>query len=211
MNVQVQQLLKAAFPLARSYGFTRQALSQAALLLPKPHSEPLPDTAVTALFGSGDDAPRTFFKAWLAEGRNNMEESEGKSINGLLKHRLRWNEPVLQSLPETFALMASPSLAIPPFDVRPAVEHVASIADQACYLSGDKSTENSWYAKRAVLAAAYGAAELHQLSSPSTAAEFLDDLLKSSREAEFALQSTAQFAQFVGRSWAGIYRSLRLR
>ena len=98
--MQAQQLLKCAFPLIQTHGFTRQALSLAALSLPKPHAEPLPDTAVTALFGSGDDARRTLVSAWLAEGRRNMAECEQKTVKSLLEHRLRWNEPVLRFLPE---------------------------------------------------------------------------------------------------------------
>lgn len=98
--MQTQQLLKCAIPLVKTHGFTRQTLSLAALSLPKPHAEPLSDTAVTALFGKGDDARRTLLDAWLAEGKASMEESEQKSLSALLKHRLRWNDPVLQLLPE---------------------------------------------------------------------------------------------------------------
>ena len=53
------ELLKLALPLVRTHGFTREALSRSVLALPKPHPEPLRDTAVSALFGEGDDARRT--------------------------------------------------------------------------------------------------------------------------------------------------------
>ena len=99
-KMSTQQLLKCAFPLIRTHGFTRQALSQAALSLPKPSEKPLSDTAVSALFGDGEEARRTLLNAWLAEGRKDMEKSDDRSISGLLKYRLRWNEPVLQYLPE---------------------------------------------------------------------------------------------------------------
>ena len=98
--MSTQQLLKCAFPLIRTHGFTRQALSQAALSLPRPSEKPLSDTAINALFGDGEEARRTLLNAWLAEGRKDMEKSDDRSISGLLKHRLRWNEPVLQYLPE---------------------------------------------------------------------------------------------------------------
>ena len=86
------------------------------------------------------------------------------SVSDLLKKRLRWNEDVLQLLPEVsilyvlymhtsmrreiyklcsfeaFALMISPTSGIPPIDPRPALMHAMSIADQACYLSGCQST-----------------------------------------------------------------------
>ena len=52
--------------------------------------------------------------------------------------------------------------------------------------------------------------ELHQLSSPTTADGFLDDLLETSQSMESAVSNTAEFGQYVMRSWAGIYRSLGL-
>ncbi|KAL5526492.1 hypothetical protein ACEPAF_8216 [Sanghuangporus sanghuang] len=204
-----QQLLKCAFPLIRSHGFTRQALSVAALSLPKPPEKPLSDTAIDALFGEGEEARRTLLNAWLAEGRKNMEQSQDRTISGLLKHRLRWNEPVLQYLPEAFAMMMTSSTILP-LDVMHAIQHAGSIANQACYLSGDKSVANAWYAKRAALSAVYTAAELHQLSSPSTADGFLDDLLETSQNVESVVSDTAEFGKYVTRSWAGIYRSLGL-
>ena len=84
----------------RTHGFTRQALSDAALHIPKPHPEPLSETAVTALFGSGENARRTLLSAWLEEGRNDMETCDNKDMSSILKHRLRWNEPALHYLPE---------------------------------------------------------------------------------------------------------------
>ncbi|KAH8117937.1 hypothetical protein DFH11DRAFT_1503289 [Phellopilus nigrolimitatus] len=209
--MQSKRLLQCAFPLIKNHGFTRESLSLAALSLPAPHTEPLSDTAVTSLFGSGDEARRTLLRAWLEEGRNDMETSKEKTASGLLKHRLRWNEPVLQFLPEIFALASSPPSGIPPLDPRPAVWHAASIADQACYLSGDKNTGNAWYAKRATLSTVYIAAELHQIGSPTTAADFLDSLLDSANKLESVFGDTSQFSRYIGRSWSGIYRSLGLQ
>lgn len=158
--MSTRQLLRAAFPLIRTHGFTRKTLSVAALSLPRPSEHPLSDTAINALFGEGEEAPRTLLNAWLVEGRRNMEGSEDKSVGGLLKYRLRWNEPVLQFLPEVcrefpavnrertssnlasleaFAMMMTSS-SILPIDAAHAIQHAGSIADQACYLSGDKST-----------------------------------------------------------------------
>lgn len=102
-------LLRHAIPLVRIHGFTRQALSVAATSLPTPHPEPLSDTAVSALFGSGDEARKTLIQAWLDEGISRMgrrENDEAEKIKGsvsvkdALKDRLRWNEPVLHHLPE---------------------------------------------------------------------------------------------------------------
>lgn len=103
-------LLKHAIPLVRKHGFTRQTLSLAALSLPTPHAEPLPETAVSALFGPGDEARETLIQAWLEEGIHQMgkrarvdaEEKVkgGVSVRDALRERLAWNEPVLAHLPE---------------------------------------------------------------------------------------------------------------
>ncbi len=136
----------------------------------------------------------------------------------------------------------------PLLDPRPAFWHAASVADEACYLSGDESNGVSvaylvslrfvtWHASR--LLGTLGGhlsgrstslqvswltckpniyvrphipphTELHQLTSPTTAAGFLDNLLQDATGLEAALSDTAQFSQFIGRSWVGIIRSLGL-
>lgn len=95
-------LLKLALPLVESYGFTRQALSFSVLSLPDgSHETPLKDTAVSALFGNGDDARRTLITAWLDEARTTMATATTtKTISSILNARLKANEPVLQYLPE---------------------------------------------------------------------------------------------------------------
>ncbi|PFH47849.1 hypothetical protein AMATHDRAFT_66633 [Amanita thiersii Skay4041] len=67
------QLLRLALPLVRTHGFTREALSQAAVGLPN-HVQPLPDSAVSSLFGDGDEARRTLIRAWLDEGVEGIKE-----------------------------------------------------------------------------------------------------------------------------------------
>lgn len=106
-------LLRHAIPLVRTHGFTRQALSIAALSLPTPHCEPLSETAVSALFGPGDEARKTLIRAWLGEGIDRMGQCDGAEggektqsiipIQDALKNRLKWNEPVLNHLPEVRA------------------------------------------------------------------------------------------------------------
>ena len=90
------------------------------------HAEPLPDTAVSALFGHGDDARRTLIKAWLEDGLRHMGSipgaerpatpltvSEtsgtrtGKKVmaRDVLRARLEYNEPALPYLPEVYLLI----------------------------------------------------------------------------------------------------------
>ena len=84
----------------RTHGFTREALSRSVLSLPEPHPTPLNETAVSALFGKGDDARRTLIEAWLSEGLADMKNAPSKSLKDILSQRLRYNEPVLGLLPE---------------------------------------------------------------------------------------------------------------
>ncbi|TFY62986.1 hypothetical protein EVJ58_g3511 [Rhodofomes roseus] len=103
------ELLQLAIPLVQTYGFTRAALSHSVFRLPKPHSEQLSDSAVTALFGEGNDARKTLIDAWLEDARQHMRASPSPTIKAILTQRLKQNEPVLQFLPEAFALLASPT------------------------------------------------------------------------------------------------------
>ncbi|KAH9998872.1 hypothetical protein BJV74DRAFT_190555 [Russula compacta] len=201
------QLLKLATPLVQSHGFTRTALARSVLALPEPHAEPLSDSAVTTLFGEGDTARRTLINAWFDEGRIHMRSLPVDGVKGALLTRLEYNVPVLGHLPEAFGLIASPRLGIPPLDPLPAIQHAASIADMACRVTNDGSIGPSWYTKRATLAVIYAAAELHQLTSPSTAPTFLDSLFESASRIQNALSETEIFAQYVTKSWVAIAKS----
>jgi len=207
MSMSRSQLLQLAIPLVHTYGFTRAALSHSVFRLPKPHSEQLSDSAVTALFGEDHDARKTLITAWLEDARHQMKGAASPTIRDVLAQRLKLNEPVLQFLPEALALMASPTSGLPPLDLIPALKHAGSVADEACHIVGEHTIGLAWYGRRATLAAVYAAAELHQLNSPSTAYDFLGDLLNSSGKIESALTDAGIFAQYIGRSWAGIIKS----
>ncbi|KZT67479.1 hypothetical protein DAEQUDRAFT_729141 [Daedalea quercina L-15889] len=201
------QLLQLALPLVQTYGFTRATLSHSVFRLQKPHSEQLSDSAVTALFGGGNDARKTLIDAWLEDARHQMKAASSPTIEAALTQRLKQNEPVLQLLPEAFALLASPTNGLPLLDPVPALKHAGSVADEACYIAGEKTIGLAWYSRRATLSVVYAAAELHQLNSPGTAYEFLDSLLNSSGKVESALGDAGQFAKYIGQSWAGILKS----
>ncbi|KAA1476259.1 hypothetical protein DENSPDRAFT_502001 [Dentipellis sp. KUC8613] len=200
------RLLQLAVPLVKEHGFTRETLARSVLALPEPRAEPLTDSAVSALFGAGDNARRTLVQAWLAEGRVQMR-TPVPSARDALRGRLRYNEPVLAHLPEAFALLASPQSGVPPLDPRPAFWHAAGVADEACYAAKEPTIGLSWYKRRATLAAVYTAAELHQLTSPETADAFLDSLLDSAAKVKQAVDETELFSSYVLKSWAGIIKS----
>lgn len=76
-------------------------------LIERTHAEPLSDTAVSALFGSGDEARRRLIEGWLEEGLRRMENRtsvkgmvEKVNVRDALHARLEYNEPVLGHLPE---------------------------------------------------------------------------------------------------------------
>ncbi|KAJ3888302.1 hypothetical protein GG344DRAFT_90019 [Lentinula edodes] len=209
MSPSRSQLLKIATSLVPTYGFTRETLSRSVLELPKDraHSEPLSENAVSSLFGSGDYAKKTLIEAWLSEGITQMASAPSPSLGHVLHARLSYNEPVLHYLPEAFALLASPEGGLPPLDPRPALKHASRIADEASYISGDASTQLSWYTRRASLAAIYSAAELHQFTSPRTAHAFLDSLLTGSSALKQSVDEVQLFSSYVLQSWKGILQS----
>ncbi|KAI0067270.1 hypothetical protein BV25DRAFT_1867783 [Artomyces pyxidatus] len=201
------ELLHAALPLIRQHGFTREALSRSVLALAEPHAQPLSEPAVSALFGQGDTARRTLINAWLEDGRAQMRAQPSKTTTDALKVRLRHNEPVLPYLPEAFALLASPRSGIPPLDVKLALVHAVSVADEACFATGDISVGPAWYTKRATLAAIYSAAELHQLGSPQTVYAFMDSLVGTAASVHQTVSEVELFAQYVAKSWGGLIKS----
>ncbi|KAG6333094.1 hypothetical protein ID866_5996 [Astraeus odoratus] len=208
MATTSSKLLQLAVPLVRTHGFTREALARSVLSLPEPHSQPLPDTAVTALFGQGDNARRTLVNAWLEDARNRMRE-QGQAtpdMRQVLRSRISMNEPVLEHLPEAFALLATSSSVLP-VDPAPILKHAAHVANEACWIVHPMLKELSWYTHRASVSAVYLAAELHQFTSPTTAESFLDYLLENSDAAEKAVQETALYGEYIFKSWKGILKS----
>ncbi|KIY43897.1 hypothetical protein FISHEDRAFT_62123 [Fistulina hepatica ATCC 64428] len=207
---RTQQLLKRAFTLVETHGFTREALAQASVTTT--HSAPLSQSAVSALFGDGVRAEETLFRAWLREQIGLMSRAPQHDVRGALHHRLTLNEPVLPHLPRAFALLTTPAVPLfPPWQPLPLVKHTAEVADEACYIGGDTSTQLQWYVRRASLAAAYGAAELHQLQSPHTAHGFLDSMIDTAHEGEKALYDVRQYGNYIIKSWAGIIKSSAIR
>jgi len=94
------RLLQLAIPLVKTHGFTREALSLSVLSLPTPHAEPLSDTAVSSLWGQGDDARRTLITAWQDDARQQMKNIQSPTMREVLRARLECNEPVVSYLPE---------------------------------------------------------------------------------------------------------------
>ncbi|KAG6910872.1 hypothetical protein DXG01_007189 [Tephrocybe rancida] len=220
------RLLRLSIPLVRTHGFTREALARSVLDLPpsEVHSTPLSDSAVSALFGTGDLARKALIRAWLDDGICHIQsQPTGSTLREVLRARLEFNEPVLRHLPEAFALLASPTYGLPPLDPRPALRHSFNIADEACHVTGDASlqvrkpddsdysssnhVQLEWYERRGSLAAIYTASELHQMTSPKTAYDFLDSLLTGSSNLKSSLNEVSIFSSYFVKSCVGIVKS----
>ncbi|KAG8813620.1 hypothetical protein FRC19_002317 [Serendipita sp. 401] len=174
------------------------------------NGDQLPDRALDILFGPGEEARKTLIRAWLDEGINAMSpsnETAQMTVRDALHKRLEWNNPVLDKLPEAYALLATPSGILPPLGVKNIVEHPAKVAHRACRLANQNASGTSWYTQRAAIATIYAAAELHQLTSPATATRFLDGLLEANDRASNAASDVLTFGNYIGRSWLAIARS----
>ncbi|KDQ19365.1 hypothetical protein BOTBODRAFT_437342 [Botryobasidium botryosum FD-172 SS1] len=227
MSARALTLLRSALPLIPAHGFTRTTISLAATKPPtsskdtsttsgsvgfnaRAHDAPLSDTAISALFGEGDEARRALIRAWLDEGRRVMsttssDRGAGVGVPGLkevLTRRLLYNVPVLPHLKDAFALMSVPSSGSLP------LTHAAHVADEACRVcKTDVNRAESWYTRRASIAAIYAAAELHQFASPETAIDFLDRALHASSQVASLFENTAVYSDSIYRSWVGILKS----
>ncbi|KAF9450068.1 hypothetical protein P691DRAFT_811208 [Macrolepiota fuliginosa MF-IS2] len=220
------RLLRLTLPLVKTHGFTRDALALSVLHLPSPesHSAPLSDAAITALFGQEIKAEHSLINFFFDEGIEHMKsraqafsDSNGRppSIKEVLEERLKFNEPVLEHLPNAFASLASSlssAAKLGPFQVfsvdpLPGLRHALRIADEACYLSADTSTELSWYARRASLCAIYTAVELHQITSPHTTSQFLESLLTSSSHLKKSFDEVGLFSSYLFKSFRAVAKS----
>lgn len=65
----------------------------------------------------------------------------------------------------------------------------------------------AWYTRRAAVSGIYLAAELHQLTSPNTAASFLDHLLENAGAAEETVREVSLYGSYILNSWKGIAKS----
>jgi ubiquinone biosynthesis protein COQ9 len=67
--------------------------------------------------------------------------------------------------------------------------------------------QDNWYASRVALASIYLSAELHQMTSPSTAPDFLDSLLGASDSLNRTVSEVGLFADYMFKGWKGIFKS----
>ncbi|KAG6597795.1 RpsU-divergently transcribed protein [Phytophthora cinnamomi] len=95
----------------------------------------------------------------------NTEQLQAMTVAERLKFgvrtRLEMLEPVLATWPQGMAAGALPQNA------PGTAKRLAKISDEIWYFAGDKSTDMSWYTKRAILTGIYASTELFMLSDKS--------------------------------------------
>ncbi|DBA04023.1 TPA: hypothetical protein N0F65_009370 [Lagenidium giganteum] len=95
----------------------------------------------------------------------NTDLPQSMSVTDRLKFgvrtRLELVAPVVSSWPQAMALGALPENA------SSTMQRLGSLVDEIWYFAGDKSTDASWYTKRAVLLGIYASTELFMLSDQS--------------------------------------------
>ncbi|KAG6891377.1 hypothetical protein C0992_008088 [Termitomyces sp. T32_za158] len=74
-------------------------------------------------------------------------------------------------------------------------------------MSSSEYLQLAWYARRGSLAAIYTASELHQLTSPKTAYDFLDSLLDGSSDLKSSVNEVGIFSSYLVKSCIGIVKS----
>jgi ubiquinone biosynthesis protein COQ9 len=157
-------ILTEALRLVPKYGWTRFSLEEACKLLD------LPPTA-HGLFPRGEVDLIAHFvdtsNAALAAKAGPMNESESMRdrLKRVTRERLAMVLPFEQSWSQALKTLALPSNALV------GAQLLHSISDEILHVSGDQSTDLSWYSKRAGLSLAYAAAELHLLTDMNASKE----------------------------------------
>lgn len=111
-----------------------------------------------------------------------------------LKTRLDMIQPYLSTWPVALGLQAL--LQNVPY----AIAQRASLMDEIWHAAGDRTSDASWYAKRAALAAVYSSTELYMLRDSSSNLEstwqFLEERLRDMADAGQSLRSISDASAF---------------
>ncbi|KAK4056807.1 hypothetical protein OIO90_002056 [Microbotryomycetes sp. JL221] len=156
------------------------------------------------------------------------KDNETTLIKHGVRHRLEYNKPVISTLANDLGLLNAPTSSdlksitrmLPFPSPTPYLGHVATIAHDLAKATGDESQGLDWYTTRARIGTVYGAAELYLLS-PSIqhltiderfqqTFRVVDDMLSTTTKLNQRIQDVNLFARWVGKSWAGMGRSLGL-
>ncbi|EEY57962.1 ubiquinone biosynthesis protein COQ9 [Phytophthora infestans T30-4] len=158
-----QLILAKALDHVISHGWAIEALAAGATDLGYP-------SVAHGMFQRGAiDLVDYFMDSCLAKLREtlivNTEKLQAMTVTERLKFgvctRLQMLEPVLATWPQAMAIGALPQNA------PGTAKRLAQLSDEIWYFAGDKSTDLSWYTKRAILTGIYASTELFMLNDKS--------------------------------------------
>lgn len=122
------------------------------------------------------------------------EADQYKRLLLLLQHRLKANSAIQPRLSEAISIMTLPQ------NVPTSLSELHELSDELWYLSNDRTSDFSWYTKRAALSSVYVASELFMAQDQSTEyRDTLDFAAKRLQEIEatgYASDSTLEWLKF---------------
>ncbi|CCX15588.1 ubiquinone biosynthesis protein COQ9, mitochondrial precursor [Pyronema domesticum] len=132
-----------------------------------------------------------------------------EKIRSLVKERLRGNEKLGGRWQEALAIM---SLAE---NVPSSISELAALSDEIWYLAGDKSSDSSWYTKRAMVAGVYASTEVFMTTDKSPdyreTWEFLDRRLEDCATIGKLAGEVGPYMGFTASAVFNILRSKNVR
>ncbi|KAG3115235.1 hypothetical protein PI124_g6791 [Phytophthora idaei] len=158
-----QLILAKAIDHVTMHGWTIEALAAGAIDLGYP-------SVAHGMFPRGSvELVEYFMDSCLAKLRKTLivytEKLQAMTVAERLKFgvrtRLEMLEPVLATWPQGMAIGALPQNA------PSTAKRLAKLSDEIWYFAGDKSTDLSWYTKRAILTGIYASTELFMLNDKS--------------------------------------------
>lgn len=122
------------------------------------------------------------------------ESDQYKRLLLLLQHRLKANSTIQPRLSEAISIMTLPQ------NLSSSLSELHELSDELWYLANDRTSDFSWYTKRAALSSVYVASELFMAQDQST--EYRDTLdfaakrLQEVQATGYASDSTMEWLKF---------------
>eukprot|EP00118_Oscarella_pearsei_P010626 m.66277 g.66277 ORF g.66277 m.66277 type:complete len:339 (+) comp35376_c0_seq6:45-1061(+) len=163
-----KRLLDLAIEFVPEYGWSKEALSQAAKTLgfPSVAHGLIPRGGIDLILyfekKSNKQIVDDFYPKSPRAGTDEQTPNVSTFLADIIQARLTLIEPYIDKWPQALALKAQP------WYIEDAFTNLGLLVDDMWYLAGDDSTDMNWYTKRASLAAIYSSAELYYLQDGSS-------------------------------------------
>lgn len=121
-------------------------------------------------------------------------KNEFQKLDQLLIHRLKQNESIQSQLSEALAIMTKPT------NLSSSLQELHKLSDELWWLSGDRTSDFSWYTKRASLSSLYAASEMFMVQDKSSGyretIEFAKHRLHGIEKMGYASSSSMEWVKF---------------